>query len=138
MTAVDAWLNERAWYRVNDPARNTDLTKHEVTRLSDRYLSVVKKLRIWPPILFRSSAIEETSPEWVAWNQLRLARNSIIHVNEPEFNFSLRLATASLNDSRVGVGGLLVHLHSLEGTHPSPGVLAVRWAPEAAFVPKAV
>ena len=137
MSAVDAWLNERAWYRVNDPAKNSDLKPGEIARLCDRYLSLAKKLRMWPPILFRSSRLDETSAEWQTWNRIRLARNAIIHVNEPEFNFSLRRAAESLNDCRLGVGGLLVALHSLEGTHPSPGVLANRWAPEASFVAKA-
>jgi hypothetical protein len=137
ISVVDAWLNERAWYRVNDTARNSDLTPQEITTLNNRLMSLAKKLQTWPTILFRHPALDESSIEWQTFNEIRRARNAIIHVNQPEFNFSLRRVARSLNDCKVGIGAFLALLHSMEKTHPSPGVLALQFAPEVSFVPKA-
>lgn len=90
ITSVDAWLNEHAWYALNDPIQSSQFSDGERNSLQNRRKSINNKLREWPSIIFRSAPLEEGAISWMHFQDIREARNAFVHVNEPRFNFSLR------------------------------------------------
>lgn len=76
------------------------------------------------------------SAEWAELDELRLARNSYVHQREPTHPFELERVIAHMNRCRIGVGQLLIDMCQMFKRHPHPNVIAVRYAPEAVFVPK--
>lgn len=133
ISAVDAFLNEASWVVLNDPTRS--LEPEERSTLSRRRAGLNTKLTDWPPVMARSCLVS-SSIEWKDFEKVRCARNSFVHVNSPEFNFSLRKAADDLNLCRKGVGGLLMLLARVSGHFPAPRMYAVRFAPFVSFRPK--
>ncbi len=133
ISAVDAFLNEWSWFTLNDPSRS--LKPEERATLSQRRSALHTKLTDWPPII-TGSCILCSSVEWKDFEKIRVARNSVVHVNSPEFNFSLRKAAEVLNHCRKGVGGLLMLLERVSRRYPTPRMYGVRFAPLVSFRPK--
>jgi hypothetical protein len=136
ISAVDAFLNERAWITLKDPKRKPRLTSAERKVLENRRVSILVKLGKWPQILFGCSKLRKKMPELIDFHKIRSERNAVVHVNAPEFNFSLRKAAGILNLCRLGVGGLLAYLEVAGKRYPAPKVTAVRLARAVSFRPK--
>ena len=131
ISAVDAYLNERAWFALRDPNRNLTPKERKVLEENLRR-SLTIKLKKWPRILF-GVKLGKALPELVAFHEIREGRNGFVHVNSPEFNFSLRRAPGVMNLCRKGVGGLLAYLELHGKRYPAPKMLEVRFAPKITF-----
>jgi len=132
ISAIDATLNRLAWFALNDAT--SPAPSNVVKLLSRKTASLDEKLQKWLPLLTGGGAIPQNNIEWRHYQDLKRTRNSMIHVNDPEFLFSPRDAADALNLCRHGVGGLLRQISELLKRHPPPAVLRVARAPLARFV----
>ena len=132
ISAIDATLNRLAWFALNTPA--SPATPNTQKLLARKTAPLDEKLRNWLPVLTGGGAISETSIQWQHYQDLKRVRNSMVHVNDPEFLFAPRDAAHVLNLCRHGVGGLLQQVSGLLNQHPTRAVLRVARAPLARFV----
>jgi hypothetical protein len=131
ISAVDSHLNSLSWFSRHEPS--VVLAPSDRSLLSNKSLRLNEKLRQWLPIV-TGVRLSETSPSWLDFQALRQARNAFVHVNEPDFLFSLRDAAGVLNLCRQGVGGLLLDIAQLLKRYPSPAIRHVAYAPRARYV----
>jgi hypothetical protein len=131
ISSIDATLNRLAWFALNTPAAPTTPTTQKL--LSRKSVPLDEKLRNWLPVLTSGGALSQASIQWHHYQELKRVRNSMVHVNDPEFLFAPRDAVDVLNLCRHGVGGLLQQISGLLKRHPSPAVLRVARAPLARF-----
>jgi hypothetical protein len=133
ITAIDAFLNSRVWFALNEAGRNW--TASDIKTLKNRMLPLNKKLEQWVPILTGGQSVGATTEAWLSYNRIRESRNAYVHANEPDYVYSLREATVGLNLCQSGVGQLLLDVSMLLAENPHPRSLSVRYAHEALFVP---
>lgn len=132
ITALDAFLNHRQWFTLNDPAKKLSVDDEKILRQRGNLDDKFKK---WIPLMTAGKTVDTASPAWLDYQKIRAARNGYVHSNVPNYVFSTAEAAADLNLCRLGVGQLLLETVSLFGTNPLPALLAVRHAPVADFVP---
>lgn len=133
VTAIDAHLNYQAWFAINDKQQAIKYTKKELKTLKNKYMSIEKKISLWMPLLYSGQTLDLNGIEWRAFDQIKAARNSFIHVNEPDYNFSLQRVTKTLNKCTQGVGQFLIKLCSFAKLNPHPNMIRTRYAPKAMF-----
>ena len=64
------------------------------------------------------AGIRNGEVEWNHFQELRLARNGLIHSTSPFLGFELRSLERVLNLVREGVGGFLTRIRRLQGLEP--------------------
>lgn len=136
ITALDSFLNYKAWFYSNDPLISSSLSSRNKKLLEKKTLSLNNKLRTWIPILTNRKTIDENSESWKKYNEIRIARNNYIHVNEPDYMFALRDVAIVLNYCHFGIGQLFLDIYSILQSNPIPEILKIKYAPKATFLPK--
>jgi hypothetical protein len=133
VSSVDAYLNSLSWFTRKQPT--TALSFADMKLLTHKTLPLNEKLRRWLPIITGGANLSESGNEYGALQAIKEARNAVIHVNEPDFLFSLPDAALILNLCRDGVGGVLRDISRLLGRYPSEWVIRVAFAPRARYSP---